>query len=58
MSEYLGAWELLSQNIDFKDCYGLIYDFNNLYTSYKLAARCKRKKRDIIDFEYDLAHER
>ncbi len=47
----------MDENIDFKDCYDLIYDFKNLYTSYKLAARCKRNKRDVIDFEYNLAHE-
>ncbi|MBQ7588892.1 MAG: reverse transcriptase [Lachnospiraceae bacterium] len=41
--------------MDFEDCYGQIYDFKNLYTSYKLAARCKRSKRDVIDFEYNLA---
>lgn len=34
-----------------------IYDFTNLYTSYRLAAKCKRTKSDVIRFELNIANE-
>lgn len=35
--------------------YEKIYQFENLYRSYKAAARCKRTKGEVIDFELNLA---
>ena len=34
--------------------YEKIYQFDNLYRSYRLAARCKRTKAEVIDFELNL----
>ena len=35
--------------------YEKIYQFENLYRAYKMAARCKRTKREVIEFELNLA---
>ena len=35
--------------------YEKIYQFENLYHAYKMAARHKRTKGEVIDFELDLA---
>lgn len=35
--------------------YEKIYQFENLYKSYKAASRCKRCKTEVIDFEINLA---
>ena len=35
--------------------YEKIFDFGNLYRAYKMAARCKRTKKEVIDFELNLA---
>lgn len=35
--------------------YEKIYQFENLYRAYKMAARCKRCKTDVIEFELNLA---
>ena len=35
--------------------YEKIYWFDNLYRSYKMAARCKRTKTEVIEFELNLA---
>lgn len=35
--------------------YEKIYDFENLYRAYKMAARCKRAKEEVVAFELDLA---
>ena len=38
----------------YKQLYPQITDFENLYHSFKKAARGKRKKSDVADFEYNL----
>lgn len=35
--------------------YETIYQFENLYRAYKMAARCKRSKTEVIEFELNLA---
>ena len=35
--------------------YEKIYRFAHLYRAYKMAARCKRGKKDVVDFELNLA---
>lgn len=35
--------------------YEKIYQFDNLYQAYKMAARCKRTKIEVIKFELNLA---
>lgn len=37
--------------------YEKIYTFENLYSAYKMAARCKRNKAEVINFEMNLAKE-
>lgn len=37
--------------------YEKIYAFENLYRAYKMAARCKRRKGEVIQFELNLAKE-
>ena len=36
--------------------YEKIYEFDNLYRAYKMAVRCKRSKREVIEFELNLAN--
>lgn len=35
--------------------YETIYRFDNLYRAYKAAARCKRSKNEVVEFELNLA---
>lgn len=35
--------------------YEKIYQFENLYRAYKMAARCKRSKKEVVEFELNLA---
>ena len=37
------------------EIYERIYTFENIYRAYKLATRSKRSKREIVEFELDLA---
>lgn len=37
--------------------YEKIYEFDNLYRAYKMAARCKRSKTEVINFELNLSKE-
>ena len=37
--------------------YEKIYAFDNLYRAYKMAARCKRSKAEVVRFELNLAQE-
>lgn len=38
----------------YKNLYGQIYDFDNLYAAFRQAARGKRRKESVADFEVDL----
>ena len=40
---------------EYEKIYQKIYQFENLYRAYRMAARCKRTKTEVIEFELNLA---